>query len=205
MSLSEEMKEAKGMIFSATVPLWIQKLAVEQFSNPVLLDLIGTETNQLPEKIKHRFVVCENDNHRMDLIFEFVHQNPEMKTIVFTETKLEADTLTSREKGNFKALHGDLDQKLRKHAIDMFRKKGSSVVLVATDVASRGLDIQDVDVVIQMGCRNVDSFVHRSGRTGRAGKDGLNFVITKRDNLKTLGKYASDLNIKYEIASTLTN
>jgi superfamily II DNA/RNA helicase len=205
MSLSEEMKEAKGMIFSATVPLWIQKLAVEQFSNPVLLDLIGTETNQLPEKIKHRFVVCENDNHRMDLIFEFVHQNPQMKTIVFTETKLEADTLTSREKGNFKALHGDLDQKLRKHAIDMFRKKGSSVVLVATDVASRGLDIQDVDVVIQMGCRNVDSFVHRSGRTGRAGKDGLNFVITKRDNLKTLGKYASDLNIKYEIASTLTN
>jgi superfamily II DNA/RNA helicase len=76
---------------------------------------------------------------------------------------------------------------------------------VATDVASRGLDIQDVDCVIQLGCRNVDSFVHRSGRTGRAGKAGQNYVIAKRSDLKTLAKYANDLNIKYEIASTLTD
>jgi|LakMenEpi03Aug12_release.lakeMendotaPanAssembly.Ray.scaffolds.fasta_scaffold1100192_2 superfamily II DNA/RNA helicase len=103
------MKDAKGMIFSATVPLWIQKLAVEQFSNPVLLDLIGTEMNQLPDKIKHRFVLCESDQVRMDLVSEFVAQNPDLKTIVFTETKLDADTLTSHRRGNFKALHGDLD------------------------------------------------------------------------------------------------
>lgn len=76
---------------------------------------------------------------------------------------------------------------------------------MATDVASRGLDIQDVDCVIQLGCRNVDSFVHRSGRTGRAGKGGQNYVIAKRSDLKTLAKYANDLNIKYEIASTLTD
>ena len=56
-----------------------------------------------------------------------------------------------------------------------------------------------------MGCKNVDSFVHRSGRTGRAGKDGQNYVIARRNDLKTLAKYANDLNIKYEIASTLTN
>ena len=109
MYLSESMKDAKGMIFSATVPLWIQKLAVEQFSNPVLLDLIGTEMNQLPDKIKHRFVLCESDQVRMDLVSEFVAQNPDLKTIVFTETKLDADTLTSHRRGNFKALHGDLD------------------------------------------------------------------------------------------------
>ena len=46
---------------------------MEQFSNPVLLDLIGTQTNQMPDKIKHRFVLCENDHQRMDLISEFVH------------------------------------------------------------------------------------------------------------------------------------
>ena len=109
MYLSESMKDAKGMIFSATVPLWIQKLAVEQFSNPVLLDLIGTEMNQLPDKIKHRFVLCESDQVRMDLVSEFVAQNPDLKTIVFTETKLDADTLTSHRRGNFKALHGDID------------------------------------------------------------------------------------------------
>ena len=94
-NIAEQMKDAKGMIFSATVPLWIQKLAVEQFKNPVLLDLIGTEMNQLPDKIKHRFVLCDNEQQRMELIDEFVAQNPDLKTIVFTETKLEADTLTS--------------------------------------------------------------------------------------------------------------
>jgi superfamily II DNA/RNA helicase len=74
---------------------------------------------------------------------------------------------------------------------------------VATDVASRGLDIHDVDVIIHLGCRNVDSFVHRSGRTGRAGKSGLNFVIAKRQELAMFNKFAKDLNIEIEIGSSL--
>lgn len=77
------------------------------------------------------------------------------------------------------------------------------MVLVATDVAARGLDIDDVDVIIQVGCRNVDSFVHRSGRTGRAGKEGQNFVIVKREMLPVLNKFAHDLKIEMEIGNTL--
>lgn len=70
-------------------------------------------------------------------------------------------------------------------------------------MASRGLDIDDVDVIIHLGCRNVDSFVHRSGRTGRAGKSGLNFVIAKRQELAMFNKFAKDLNIDLEIGSSL--
>ena len=68
-------------------------------------------------------------------------------------------------------MHGDLEQGSRETRLNRFRRS-SSAILVATDVASRGLDIDDVDVVIQLGCRHVDSFVHRSGRTGRVGKSG---------------------------------
>jgi len=94
---------------------------------------------------------------------------------------------------------------MRQNAIEQFRKPGSSIILVATDVASRGLDIDDVDAIIHLGCRNVDSFVHRSGRTGRAGKNGLNFVIAKRQELAMFNKFANDLNISMEIGCTLVD
>ena len=58
------------------------------------------------------------------------------------------------------------------------------MVLVATDVAARGLDINNIDVIVQYSVRNVDSFVHRTGRTGRAGKDGLNIVFAEKSELK---------------------
>ena len=74
---------------------------------------------------------------------------------------------------------------------------------MATDVASRGLDIDDIDVVVHLGCRNVDSFVHRSGRTGRAGKGGRNFVFTNREELVSIIKFAKDLKIEMEVGTTM--
>jgi len=102
------------------------------------------------------------------------------KTIVFTETKRDADELVSS--GVFKsltaqALHGDVGQKQRDATLNAFRK-GSFNVLVATDVAARGIDIQDVDLVIQFGPpRDPDTYVHRSGRTGRAGNKGVSICL----------------------------
>jgi superfamily II DNA/RNA helicase len=63
-----------------------------------------------------------------------------------------------------------------------YREKSSSNILVATDVASRGIDIDDIDVVIQLGVRHVDSYVHRSGRTGRVGKTGQNILFFEKDD-----------------------
>jgi len=102
------------------------------------------------------------------------------KTIVFTQTKREADELVSG--GVFKsltaqALHGDVGQKQRDATLNAFRK-GAFNVLVATDVAARGIDIQDVDLVIQFQPpRDVDTYVHRSGRTGRAGNSGTSVLL----------------------------
>lgn len=102
------------------------------------------------------------------------------KTIVFTETKRLADELVSG--GVFKsltaqALHGDIGQKQRDSILAAFRA-GAFNVLVATDVAARGIDIKDVDVVVQFDPpRDVDTYVHRSGRTGRAGSNGISVLL----------------------------
>lgn len=118
------------------------------------------------------------------------------KTIVFTETKKMADDLVS---GNvFKsltaqALHGDVGQQQRDATLNAFRA-GAFNVLVATDVAARGIDIQDVDLVIQFDPpRDVDTYVHRSGRTGRAGKKGVSVLLFNRNQARDIVRIERDL------------
>lgn len=77
-----------------------------------------------------------------------------------------------------------------------FRENSSKHILVATDVAARGLDINDIDVVIQLGCRHLDSFVHRSGRTGRIGKNGLNIIFFEKEDFKFFLGLEDTLKIK---------
>jgi len=102
------------------------------------------------------------------------------KTIVFTETKRDADDLVSGsvfKSLTAQALHGDVGQKQRDATLNAFRA-GAFNVLVATDVAARGIDIKDVDLVVQFSPpREVDTYVHRSGRTGRAGKKGTSVLL----------------------------
>ena len=118
------------------------------------------------------------------------------KTIVFTETKRLADDLVSG--GVFKsltaqALHGDVGQQQRDATLNAFRS-GAFNVLVATDVAARGIDIKDVDLVIQFDPpRDVDTYVHRSGRTGRAGKKGVSVLLFNRNQIRDIVRIERDL------------
>lgn len=85
----------------------------------------------------------------------------------------------------------------------LFRKPGSNHILVGTDVAARGLDVDDIEVVIQCSCNYLDSFVHRSGRTARKGKDGLNILFIEPQEIKFAFELQKKLNIKIDIANTL--
>ena len=127
------------------------------------------------------------------------------KTIVFTQTKREADELVSG--GIFKsltaqALHGDIGQKQRDATLAAFRA-GAFNVLVATDVAARGIDIQDVDLVIQFDPpRDVDTYVHRSGRTGRAGNKGVSVLLFNGGQSRDIVRIERELShgFKFELA-----
>lgn len=80
-------KETRSMIFSATVPKFIQELAAKKFKNPILLDLVGDETNQIPERIIHKAILVQDDESKMKQVEHFVKSNRDKKIIIFTETK----------------------------------------------------------------------------------------------------------------------
>ncbi|CDW89731.1 dead-box atp-dependent rna helicase 53-like [Stylonychia lemnae] len=196
---------ARSMIFSATVPAFIQELAKKKFDNPILLDLVGNDTNQVPERIQNIGIMISDQKQRAKHIQRFIEENRDKKIIIFTETKQEARDFEKETYANFLTLHGDLEQSQRESRLNQYREKSSKKILVATDVASRGLDIDDIDVVIQLGCRHVDSFVHRSGRTGRVGKKGTNIIFFEKDEFKFILNLEDELNIKIEISSNLNN
>jgi len=131
------------------------------------------------------------------------------KTIVFTETKSLADELVSG--GVFKsltaqALHGDIGQKQRDSILAAFRS-GAFNVLVATDVAARGIDIQDVDLVVQVEPpRDVDTYVHRSGRTGRAGRKGTSVLLFGSNQARSIVNIERNLGhgFKFQLAGPPT-
>ena len=87
--------------------------------------------------------------------------------------------------------------------MNKYRQPGCQSILVATDVAARGLDIDDIDVVIHYGVRHVDSLVHRSGRTGRANKEGTNIIFTDKENIDFLWKCEKSLKINIVYQNSL--
>ncbi|KAG2683246.1 hypothetical protein I3760_10G024200 [Carya illinoinensis] len=168
------------MLFSATFPKEIQRLASDFLSNYIFLAVgrVGSSTDLIVQRVEF---VHESDkrSHLMDLIHaqkESGMQGKQSLTLVFVETKKRADSLEHWLYVNgFPAttIHGDRTQQEREKALRSF-KSGKTPILVATDVAARGLDIPHVAHVVNFDLPNdIDDYVHRIGRTGRAGKTGL--------------------------------
>jgi superfamily II DNA/RNA helicase len=136
------------MIFSATVPAFIQELAKERLKDPILIDLVGDDTTQVPERIVNKAIVVKDQQSMMNHVKSFIESNRDKKVIIFTETKQTARDFEKFTYANFLTLHGDLEQGQRENRLNRYREKSSKNILVATDVAARGLDIDDIDVVI---------------------------------------------------------
>ena len=175
------------MLFSATIPSSLARLAREYLDNPLTVDLVGDSRMQAATSVEHLKIKAGRTRTRLlaDLLTVY---NPE-RAIIFTRTKREVDELAMEliHRGNeAEALHGDLAQSQRERALGAFRS-GRVKVLVATDVAARGLDIPEVDLVVQYHLpQDPDSYVHRSGRTGRAGRTGTAIVLYGDRELRDL-------------------
>ncbi|MGY2892571.1 DEAD/DEAH box helicase [Deinococcus sp. UYEF24] len=176
--LSATPKERQTMLFSATIPSGLARLAREYLNNPLTVDLVGDSRMQAATSVEHLKIKAGRTRTRLlaDLLTVY---NPE-RAIIFTRTKREVDELAMEliHRGTeAEALHGDLAQSQRERALGAFRS-GRVKVLVATDVAARGLDIPEVDLVVQYHLpQDPESYVHRSGRTGRAGRTGTAIVL----------------------------
>ncbi|XP_052173009.1 DEAD-box ATP-dependent RNA helicase 37-like isoform X2 [Diospyros lotus] len=187
------------MLFSATFPKEIQRLASDFLSKYIFLAVgrVGSSTDLIAQRVEF---VHESDkrSHLMDLLHAQKVNGVNGKqalTLVFVETKKGADSLEHWLYINgFSAttIHGDRTQQERELALRSF-KSGNTPILVATDVAARGLDIPHVAHVINFDLPNdIDDYVHRIGRTGRAGKTGLATAFFNENNL-SLAKPLADL------------
>ncbi|CAG0943959.1 MAG: ATP-dependent RNA helicase RhlE [Rhodocyclaceae bacterium] len=165
-------KERQSLLFSATFSEEIKKLADSMLRAPVLIEV--ARRNALTDTVTHRIHPVAQDDKRA-LLAHLLKRSNASQVLVFVGTKFGASRLAhylERQGINATAIHGDKSQQQRTEALEAF-KSGTVRVLVATDVAARGLDIDDLPHVINYELPHVpEDYVHRIGRTGRAGKEG---------------------------------
>ncbi|XP_047337525.1 DEAD-box ATP-dependent RNA helicase 3, chloroplastic-like [Impatiens glandulifera] len=193
----------QSMLFSATMPGWVKKLSRKYLDNPLTIDLVGDDEEKLAEGIK-LFAIPTTATSKRTILSDLVTVYAKGgKTIVFTQTKRDADEVSMALTNSIasEALHGDISQHQRERTLNGFRQ-GKFTVLVATDVAARGLDIPNVDLIIHYELPNdPETFVHRSGRTGRAGKEGTAILMYTSNQRRTVKSLERDVGSKFEFIS----
>lgn len=168
------------LLFSATVDNKLTNIVRHLLKNPVRINL-SSEKIASPQ-IRQELYKANNAQHKSRLLKHFLNDENIFKAIIFSATKLNADKLAYELRGAgfaAAALHGDLKQNVRNRTIDQLRR-GQIQFLVATDVAARGIDISDITHVINYDLpKFCEDYVHRIGRTGRAGREGvaISFVL----------------------------
>ena len=171
-------QKRQTLFFSATMPAEIQKLANSILNNPVKVEV--TPVSSTAETINQSVYFVEKDN-KLDLLTHILQNDISESVLVFSRTKHGADKIARKlQSGNIstEAIHGNKSQNARQNALNNF-KSGKTRVLVATDIAARGIDIDELKYVVNFELSDVsETYVHRIGRTGRAGAEGnsISFV-----------------------------
>ena len=174
-------KKKQTLLFSATIPEKVNELANTTFKNPVKIEI--NPENTTAKNIGQLLYYLPKKN-KTDLCLHLLRNTINGKIIIFRRTKFGVDKLEkSLLKNGYKvtSIHGDKTQSIRNKAIENFKNQKSSI-LIATDVAARGIDIVNVDAIINFDIPNIpETYVHRIGRTGRAGKSGIAFSFCSPD------------------------
>ncbi len=184
--LSHTPKEKRTMLFSATMPDRIVKLARKYMKEPKKIEVDKSQpTTRLTDQIY--FEVHESD--KFDALTRIIDIEPEFYGLIFCRTRIDVDNVTMKlVERDYAAegLHGEISQVQREKTLSKFRKKIINI-LVATDVAARGIDIVDLTHVINLSLpQDPESYIHRIGRTGRAGKQGTAITFVTREESRKL-------------------
>lgn len=171
--LAKVPAQRQTLFFSATMPKEIRKFAATILKDPA--EIAVTPVSSTAETVQQSVYFVEKPE-KAGLLIHLLKENDLDRTLVFTRTKYGADKLVkqlSRKGINAAAIHGDKSQNSRQRALSDF-KSSKIKVLVATDIAARGIDIDQLPFVVNYELPNVpETYIHRIGRTGRAGKDGV--------------------------------
>lgn len=178
--LAEASATKKTWLFSATMPEAINRITKDFMTKPEMVQ-VG-KRNQGSENIEHAYYLAQRET-RTSALKRLLDSAPKIYGMVFCNTRVETQQVADdliKHGYTAAALHGDLSQQQRDMVMKAFRNK-SVRILVATDVAARGIDVDDVTHVIHFGLPNdTEGYTHRSGRTGRAGRQGISWIITTK-------------------------
>ena len=197
-------QDRQTVLFSATHPPWVRDVSRQHQTDPIEIDAVGKGQSEAATSVDHRAVLTPAaETARCSTLADViaVYGTENAKTIVFTSTKREVDELCASSALSAlspQALHGDFSQAQRDLTLRRFRE-GLFNVLVATDVAARGIDIQGIDLVVQYRLpQDPDSYVHRSGRTGRAGRTGTSLLLYSEREEREVDNLERRANVRFE-------
>ncbi len=190
--------DRQTLLYSATLD-GQQYLTDTLLRNPETVALAAPR--QANAKVVQKIVLTDDEKHKNKLLFKLLETQEYDKTVIFTNTKAQASRLVGwlrYMKLDVGALHGDMDQDARNQEMNRLRR-GRVKIMVATDVAARGLDVQGMDLVINYDlARNSEDFIHRTGRTGRAGNDGLAISLITHRDWDLMARFERELELKFE-------
>jgi ATP-dependent RNA helicase RhlE len=190
--------ERQTLFFSATLEGASGKLAAAYTRNP--RRHVHRPKGERPTEVKHRFVHLSHET-KVEALVKELRDSERGRTLVFVRTKRGADRLVKRlgrAQVRALAMHGNKSQRQRRHALASF-ERGDCDTLVATDVASRGIDVEDITHVINFDApEDRDAYVHRTGRTGRAGASGVAASFVLPDQHREMRRIATDLGLHGE-------
>jgi ATP-dependent RNA helicase DeaD len=191
------------LLFSATMPKEVLKISKNYMNKPRKIEV--DSTNEGVKDLEHNYYVVMNLKDKYQVLRRICDINPNVYGIVFCRTRRECKDISNKlvqDGYNADSLNGDLSQPQRDLVMNRFREKHIQL-LVATDVAARGLDVNDLSHVINYNLPDENqTYIHRSGRTGRAGKKGVSIIISSnrdRRKIKSLEKTINKDIIKKEI------
>jgi ATP-dependent RNA helicase DeaD len=184
-------------LFSATMPREVREISKRYMNQPQ--ELTMGERNQGNENIDHQFMVVD-ERDKYQALKRFVDYTPDIFGVIFCRTKIDTQKVAEhliRDGYNADALHGDLTQQQRDRVMRSFKNK-TLQLLVATDVAARGIDVSNITHVIHLNMPDeMEYYTHRSGRTARAGKKGISLAIVSRKEMGRIQQVEKSLKRKF--------
>ena len=189
--------DKQTLLFSATMPAAARRISRDYMRNPAEINLGGGNT--APLRVDHQFVVVKGHD-RYGALKRLVDAVPDIYAVIFCRTRRETQKVADElMQDGYKAdaLHGDLSQGQRDYVMERFRRN-SLQLLVATDVAARGLDVDDLTHVLHFNLPDSSAvYLHRSGRTGRAGKSGISISIITGREIRRLREMAKAAHVDF--------
>jgi ATP-dependent RNA helicase DeaD len=196
--IAEIPKNHKTFLFSATLPGTIKQL-IQNYLNKNVVQISANMETIGNQGIDHQYIVVD-PIEKLDVLMHFLTSKEGERGIIFCKTKAAVNKLAKNlaiNRFSSGALHGSLSQGIRDRIMEQFRE-GHINILVATDLAARGIDVKEISYVVNYHLPDVyEAYVHRSGRTARAGAKGLSLTVLQQEEVIEIADFEKELGIKF--------